>query len=134
MSRSRPERTYKALPRRRGASPIALAPAHGAGRGTVPKLSRRRYQQRPSRSVASGLVMNTVVLDGGAFWFTIPNGNRPRSWRLKYNLANCVANHLRHAASGPRRGHAQRVKLLLAQVDLSFFHVCHFHIIGDIRQ
>src|SRR6202008_3373602 len=113
MSQSQLERRYEALRLFREASPIALAPAHAADRGIERGRSTRRCQRKPPRLVASGLVVNAIMLDGSAFWLTIPDPNRSRGWRIEHDLADRVANHFRDAAPGSGSSLAQGVKLFL---------------------
>lgn len=53
-----------------------------------------------------------------------PSQMATRGVRLEYDFADCVADQLSDAASRPRGGLAQRIKLFLAEINLSLFHVC----------
>ena len=67
-------------------------------------------------------------------WLAVPDSNRTHGLRFEHDLADCVADQLRDAAPRPRGGLAQSVKLFLAEVYLSLFHVCHPNAAIDIRQ
>lgn len=63
-----------------------------------------------------------------------PRWRRVPPMRLQNDFPDCLANELRDAASGARRGLAQRGELFLAQVDLALFHICHGGSQTDICQ
>src|ERR1700736_1755371 len=95
--------------RPRAAGPIALAPASATGLVSAQALSTPRCRRKPPPLAASGLVVNAIVFDGRALWFTVPNGNRTNSLRLEHDLADCITDHLGDAASQARGGLAQRI-------------------------
>jgi len=78
--------------------------------------------------------MNAIVFDRGALWFSVPEGNRPCGSRLEHRLADCLADQLGDAAPRPGGSRAQRLEFFPGEVNLGFFHVCHFVVTTDICQ
>ena len=96
--------------------------------------SMRRCRRRRPPAAASGLVVDAVVIRRGSLQFSVPDGDGSTRMRLQNDFPDCLANELRDAASGARRGLAQRGELFLAQVDLALFHICHGGSQTDICQ
>src|SRR3984893_6165361 len=134
MARSRPGRrcgAWRLLP---PADPIALGPPRPGRPASAQALSTPRCRQKPPPLAASDLVVDAIVVGGGALGFAVPDGNRSGSLGLEHDLADCITDQLRDAAPGARGGPAQGIKLFLAEVNLGFSHVCHFDTAIDVRQ
>src|SRR5258708_30629860 len=134
MSRSSLEPTCRVLHRLLVANAIALARVHAVDRGIRQGRSTLRYQRKPVRLAASGFVINAIMFNGTALWFAIPDRDGPVYAWLEHHLADSIANQFCDATPRPSRGFAQRFQLFLTEVDLRFFHVCHFIYSDDTRQ
>src|SRR6516225_1719739 len=83
----------------RATVPIALSPAHVRGLVKEQGRSTLRCRRKPPHFAVSRLVMNAIVFDRGALWFSVPEGNRPCGSRLEHHLADCLADQLGVAAA-----------------------------------
>src|SRR5438046_6968951 len=97
MFRSRPERRCGAWRPLRPAGPTARAPVYGGRLASAQALSTPRCRRKPPPLAASRLVVNAIVLGGGALGFAVPEGNRSRGIGLEHDLADRVTNQLRDA-------------------------------------
>ena len=68
--------------------------------------------------------MDAIVFDGRTLWLAVPDSDRTRGPWFEHDFADCVADQLCDAASRPRGGLPQGIKLFLAEVNLGLFHIC----------
>ena len=76
--------------------------------------------------------MDAIVFDGRTLWLAVPDSDRTRGPWFEHDFADCVADQLCDAASRPRGGLPQGIKLFLAEVNLGLFHICQFNNAIDI--
>src|SRR6266404_965670 len=134
MSRCPREPNCEASRLPRATAPTALAPANVAGPATARGRSTPHCRRKPLPLAASALVVNAIMFDGRTLGLAIPDGNRACGLRLEHGLSDRFADQLRDTAPRACRGHAQRVEFFLPQVNLGFYHMCHFTGATDIHQ
>ena len=78
--------------------------------------------------------MNAVVCDGCTLRLAVPDGNWTCGLGREHDFSDRVADELCDTAPRARRGDAQGVKFLFAEVNLGLYDVCHFTTVADARQ
>src|SRR5882757_5209290 len=123
-----------ALRRPLAIDPIALVLAHATGLVRARERSTPRCPQKPLHAAGLRLVVDAIVLEGGAPRLAVPDSDRARGLGLEHHLADSVTDQICDTTSRTRSSFPQCVELFLAQVNLGLLHICHFSAVSDIRQ
>jgi len=100
----------------RATARIALAPGHVADRVAGQGQSTPRCRRIPS--LAAGLIVDAIVIDGRTLSHAVPDSNRTCSPWFEYDVADRIADQHCDAARRPQGGLAQSAKLFLSKVNL----------------